>query len=154
MVRHNEISFVSRNFNESNLTEGVKVYCKDFKYGNKLIFPTKPTRALDGTLIIGSEFYYVPEAEFTIGVMNMDLYGKFVKIVNTPSFQVTCYDYELGKTVNREMMLNDLSRERLLGSGGNIEILLNVKLSMSSVRAYKNYTELTQDCASTVVNMV
>lgn len=152
MVNNNVISFVSRNFNETNIPEGITIICRDFKFSNKLIFPIKPARALDGTLIIGSEYYYVPEAEFFIGAMSRDLYGKLVQIVNAPSFQVTCYDYELGKVVNREMMLSDLSRERLLGSGGNIEQLLNVKLSMSSVRAYKNYTELKNDNSFSAVN--
>lgn len=140
MVNNNQISFVSRNFGEA--TNGITLKCKDIRFSNKLVFLSKPERALDGTLIVGSEFYYVPQAEFAIAAMSADDYTVFVRIVNAPTFQMNCFDYELGKQVSREMMLNELSRDRLLGSGGNIEMLVNVKLSAVSVRSYKNYTEL------------
>lgn len=144
MVNNNQISFVSRNFGEE-ITNGITLICKDIQFSNKLVFPSKPERALDGTLIVGSEFYYVPQVEFAIAAMSAKEYTIFVRIVNAPTFQMNCFDYELGKEVNREMMLSELSRDRLLGSGGNIKTLLNVKLSAVSVSSYKNYAELAEN---------
>lgn len=124
----------------------------DFSCSNELTYTEEPSRDLSGNLH-NTEIptFYVPTVKFILNYINIEVYSRLIKTINTPSFEVTYYDYELLKTVTRTMYTSEKSMNALhmigkkLASGdyiGDIKGVQGVELTFVSRYGYNTYNDL------------
>lgn len=107
---------------------------------NARVYAKTPRRALSGDLVLGNiNTYFVPHFQATISVMTESQYANFAQHVKNQCFIVKYYDEELGKTVEREMMLNKIKRGRLVRN-----IYIGTEVSFESVDSYDTVSALLQ----------
>lgn len=115
----------------------------DYACENKFTYVESPERDLSGQLHNDDiTTFYVPTATFTFSYVNEDVYAKIIQTVNTKNFFVEYYDYEIQKTVVRDMYMTEQSLGALHRIGANLRGFTSVKLTFVSRKSYPTYDDL------------
>lgn len=110
---------------------------------NVLVYAVEPTRLNDFSLDSESiETSYVPQCTFTFNYMDANLYSWLIQQVNTKSFYVEYYDYELMMDVKRKMYMSNNELDKFHNIGADLKGLINVSMTFVSFYGYSSYDEL------------
>ena len=117
--------------------------CRDYRCRNTLKYAEEPELlnnfTVDNDMI---DRAYVPELDYQFGKMTIEEYRFFIKQVNDVQFEVEYYDYTLGKTVQRNMLMEENDIEQIYIVGGDIDSIIGLTVTFKSRRGYYTYEEL------------
>lgn len=121
----------------------VNAICKDYRCKNILTYAEEIELLNDFTIDNESiDSAYMPKVDFTFSKVSIVEYQWLIENVNKKSFNVTYYDYTLGKTVTRNMRLENDDIERLYFVGNNLDSILGLTVTFVCRRGYFNYEDL------------
>lgn len=105
---------------------------------NARIYAKEPRRSLSGDLVLGNiNTYFVPRLKATISLMSDAQYAIIAKFVKKQNFTVKYFDEELGAIVERNMVLNELKKGRLVRNN-----YIGTEVSFESVESYDTFDAL------------
>lgn len=110
---------------------------------NELSYVSSPTRDNSMTLVNeGIGYAYIPKISCKLGNITKEQYSKFIQLINTPKFNATFYDIELGKNVSRTMYCTSYSLGTLHHYGTNLKGLIGTSIEFVCYYGYGSYEDL------------